>query len=253
MKAPWEIVKGDGPVIVTAIHDGDEVRDQIKDKLKVSDIQRMREEDPFTGRWTEICDTRIIVNRSRFEFDLNRPREKAVYIKPEDAWGIEVWKAKPSAEIIEESLDLYDKFYSEVSELLKEKAEKCERFVVLDIHSYNYRRKGADKQENPPSLNPEVNIGTGTVDKNLWSELVERFITDLRKFDYNGRHLDVRENVKFRGGNFSQWINREFAGKGVSIAVEFKKFFMNEWTGKPDTRQVDAIKDLLRSTIPNLI
>ena len=38
---------------------------------------------------------RIIVNRSRFEVDINRPRDKAVYITPEDAWGLHIWKNIP--------------------------------------------------------------------------------------------------------------------------------------------------------------
>ena len=30
--------------------------------------------------------------RSRFEVDLNRPREEAVYRVPEDCWGLDVWR-----------------------------------------------------------------------------------------------------------------------------------------------------------------
>ena len=253
MNEPWKIIRGDSPIICTAIHDGHDIRDSITDMFKVSESHRLREEDPFTGIWTEISDTRIIGNRSRFEFDLNRPRESAVYVNPEDAWGIEVWKDKPASNIIEESLRLYDRFYSEVAELLEEKAAKFGKFIVLDIHSYNHRRDGADGPEATAEANPEVNIGTGSVDRNIWGGLVDRFIGNLHDYDYFGRSLDVRENVKFMGGNFPRWINAEFSGKGVAIAVEFKKFFMDEWTGVPDMNQVNVIKDVLKSAIPGLM
>ena len=34
----------------------------------------------------------VSVTRSRFEADLNRPRDRAVYLTPADAWGHQVWR-----------------------------------------------------------------------------------------------------------------------------------------------------------------
>jgi hypothetical protein len=98
-----------------------------------------------------------------------------------------------------------------------------------------------------------VNIGTGTMDRALWAPLVERFIADLRAFDFMGRHLDVRENVKFRGGYFPRWTHETFPATGCAIAIEFKKFFMDEWTGEPDHAQVEAIRLALQSTVPGVL
>jgi N-formylglutamate deformylase len=95
-----------------------------------------------------------------------------------------------------------------------------------------------------------VNIGTGTIDQNYWGSIVKGFMDDLKKADFLGRTLDVRENVKFRGGNFSRWINETFPLSGCAIAIEFKKFFMDEWTGIPDKVQLEAIQKILESTIP---
>jgi hypothetical protein len=36
------------------------------------------------------------------------------------------------------------------------------------------------------------------------------------------------------------------------LSIEFKKFFMDEWTGEPDEILVDAIADALRFTLPGL-
>ena len=91
----WRLHVGSGPLIATAIHDGHDVRDDVASHLALSDSERLREEDPFTGQWTQVAPTRVVGMRSRFEVDLNRPREKAVYRTPEDAWGLTVWKDDP--------------------------------------------------------------------------------------------------------------------------------------------------------------
>jgi hypothetical protein len=82
-----------------------------------------------------------------------------------------------------------------------------------------------------------------------WASIVNRFILDLRNFDYLGRHLDVRENVKFRGGFFPEWIHQKFPETVCVLSVEFKKFFMDEWTGRADETHLGTIKRALQSTI----
>lgn len=219
---------------------------------KLSDNERLREEDPHTGEWTSIVGTRIIGLHSRFEVDLNRPPEKAVYQKPEDAWGLSLWKQELSPSLVQRSMDSYHAFYQAIKKLLDQKVEQHGRFFVFDLHTYNHRREGPHGPEADLVNNPEVNIGTGTMDRNRWQNVVDRFISDLGSFDFAGKKLDVRENVKFRGGNFSKWIHEQYPDTGCSIAVEFKKFFMDEWTGEPDYQQVELINQALRSTIPGL-
>ena len=75
---------------------------------------------------------------------------------------------------------------------------------------------------------------------------------DPPQFDFQGRHLDVRENVRFFGGNFPRWVNGAFPGKGCALAIEFKKFFMDEWTGEIFQELYAAILPALRSTVPGL-
>ena len=201
--------------------------------------------------WTS-C-TIILPLRSRFEVDLNRPREKAVYIQPEDAWGLYVWKETPSPAIVDQSLANYDAFYAEAHRLFTELEHQFGYFVVYDLHTYNHRREGPNSPPADPRLNPEVNIGTGTMNRTYWTPLIDRFINDLSRFNFLGRKLDVRENIKFQGGQFSRWIHQQFPETVCSIAIEFKKFFMDEWTGKPDKIQVEAIKNALQSTIPGAL
>ena len=165
--------------------------------------------------------------------DLNRAREKAVYIKPEDAWGLHVWKETPPKEVVEASLGSYDAFYEELHRLFTDLENRFERFVVFDLHSYNHRREGPDGPIADPQLNPEVNIGTGTMDRTQWAPIIERFITDLHAFDFLDQQLDVRENIKFKGGQLARWTHENFPRSACVLSIEFKKFFMDEWSGDP--------------------
>ena len=63
----------------------------------------------------------------------------------------------------------------------------------------------------------------------------------------------MRENVKFRGGNFPRHVNGKYGEHGLAIAVEYKKFFMDEWTGQRDVALTDAIQASLDSTRPGVL
>ena len=248
----WSITKGPGPIIAVANHDGHLIRPEVAKYLSLDEASRLREEDPYTGEWAKLVPTSLIAQHSRFEVDLNRPRESAVYLTPDDAWGLHVWNKPLSENVIKESLALYDAYYAALKELCREKKERYGKFVVLDLHSYNHRRNGPEGPEADPSANPEVNIGTGTMNRERWGGLVDRFINELQDFDFLGRQLDVRENVKFVGRQFPKWVHTNFPDSGCAIAVEFKKFFMNEWTGELDKVAHNAIQRALASTLPGL-
>lgn len=248
-----EIVAGQEPLAATAIHNGHDLREEIEAIMALGDSERLREEDPYTGIWTSVATTQLVAHRSRFEVDLNRPRERAVYRSPEDAWGLQLWACEPPSDLLERSLSQYDAFYAEAHRIFSEMERRFGHFVVLDLHSYNHRRAGPDEPPEDPALNPEINVGTGTLDRARWAQLIDRFIGDLTAFEFLGRHLDVRENVKFRGGQFPRWIHENFPNSACCLAVEAKKIFMNEWTGKLFPEEFEAIPQALQSTLPGLL
>src|SRR5262245_2468882 len=116
--------RGRGPIVAAAVHQGHDTRDAVKAALALADRGQIREEDPYTGAWAQVTNTQIIGLRSRFEVDLNRPRDQAVYQVPEDAWGLNVWREPPSAELINASLREYDVFYSATESLLRHLIEE---------------------------------------------------------------------------------------------------------------------------------
>lgn len=246
METPtWTIHRGEGPLVAAAIHDGHGVRAELAPLLAIDGAERRREEDPHTGLWTEAAPTAIIVHRSRFEVDLNRPRERAVYLAPEDAWGLRVWRQPPRDAVLERSYRVYDRFYDEVEALLAGMVQRHGRVVVFDLHTYNYRRGGPQAPPEPGSANPTVNLGTSNMNLRKWGAVVDRFEQSMRSVIFRGQPLDVRRNVKFQGGHFAQWIHRAFPHAVCALAIEVKKVFMDEWTGELDEGAHAALKRAL--------
>jgi N-formylglutamate deformylase len=243
----------DSPVFALAIHSGHQVRNELLPFYELNDEMRLREEDPSTDYWAMSAENRLIVHQSRFEVDLNRPRDKAFYLKPQDAWGLNIWKAEPSQKLISQSLAFYDYVYSQVDQYCKKMQSKFKHFVIFDLHSYNHRRSGPDREPADPLTNPEINLGTGTMLTKKWSKLVNQFTDDLMKFNFEGRRLDVRENIKFYGGNLAKTIHENYPESACVLSIEVKKIYMDEWTGKLDKNRVELFFNALKSTIPGLI
>lgn len=249
----WDMHIEDSPILATAIHQGHGLSQQAQHNSALTNASRLREEDPFTGTWAEIAPSRIVVNRSRFDLDLNRDRLRAVYRQPEHAWGLDLWHEPPTRAQVLANMHLYNAFYSTLESLLGLMEQRWGYFVVLDIHSYNHRRGGMQAPVDDPLHNPEINIGTGTLsNRAMWEPLLAEFMQDLRQFDFNGRMLDVRENQKFQGGEMARWIHSRFPFAACVISIEVKKFFMDEWTGLKDEALFQQIGQALSATLPSL-
>jgi N-formylglutamate amidohydrolase len=249
----WTIVEGGGPLVACAVHAGNQVRTEALRHMAIRRRQRFVEEDPYTDQLTDVAGTSVVVHRSRFELDLNRVRDRALYRTPGDAWGLNVWRAPLPAAVRQRSLRLYDRFYGDLAGVLARAGAGGRPFLVLDLHSYNHRRGGADAPPADPAGNPEINVGTGSLDRERWGGLVDGFMADLRAVDVAGRPLDVRENVRFRGGHLSRWVGATFPGQGCCLAVEVKKFFMDEHTGTIDEPVWAGVQAALAATVPGVL
>ena len=246
----WTIRQGAGPVVATAIHDGHDLRPEVRDSMALPADERLREEDPFTGDAIRDVPTHVIVHRSRFEFDLNRGPDGAVYLTPEQCWGLPLWKkGSPSHDLVVRSLAIHAEYYRTLGSLLDGIAARHGRFVVIDVHSYNHRRGGPDSAPEPKESAPDINIGTFSMPREEWAWLLDPLMERLRGFDFNGRSMDVRENVAFQGkGEQTRFVHQRYPGRGCAIAFEFKKFYMDEWSGQPIPAEVEAMRRLLAFT-----
>ena len=126
-----------------------------------------------------------------------------------------------------------------MGELLDSVVARHGRFVLFDVHSYNHRRNGADAPPTAQVEAPDVNIGTFSMPRDRWAFLLDPLIRSMGEFDFNGRRLDVRENIAFQGkGEQTRFVHGRYPGTGCAIAIEFKKFFMDEWSGEPDPTEL---------------
>jgi hypothetical protein len=212
--------------------------------MTLSEADRKREEDPYTGFFTEFCPNRIIVQTSRFEVDLNRPHTRAVYQNPEDCWGLVLRKDPLSEYVINKSLLEYEDFYRRVKMHFDEILYQFGRIIVLDLHSYNHHRLGPEAEYDEPKYNPEIILGTNNMPEvNL--PFVEKLRENIIAQEFEDRNIDCRVNVKFPGGHFSRWIHHTYGEKAIAIALEFKKTFMDEWSGELDFIKQQELRNLL--------
>lgn len=251
MELIYHVHRERSPIIATAIHDGHLIATPLLGNMRLQEHERFREEDPYTSYLADLPVSRIVVETSRFQTDLNRRREEAIYRKPADAWGLTVWGPMLSDVDIDQLLAEYDRFYIEIAQLIQWTVDLFGKFVVLDIHSYNHRR------ETPLAIaslseNPEINIGTA-YNHERWKRLGQKLTRFLAHHQIDGAFVDVRENVKFKGGGFSEWINRHYGEYGCVLSVEFKKTFMDEWTGRVDVGHLHQLRSMLGGCIPFLL
>lgn len=243
----------DDQIIATSLHAGHDLRPEIAAAMVLPEDVRFREEDPYTDLIAGVVPSRVVTHRSRFEVDLNRPVETSVYLDPDDAWGLDIWAGGRLDEALaQRSRQLAAEFYAVVDATLDPLAARGP-FVVYDVHSYNHRRDGPDAPPRPQQEAPDVNVGTGSLDRAVFGEVVDAFIEALGSRSAGGRPLDVRENVAFRGRELARHVHERYPGRGCVLALEFKKTFMDEWTGRLDRDHLDQLREALSATIPPVL
>lgn len=246
----WRLQRADDCIVATAIHDGTLLRPEVEAAMALDAATRLREEDPFTGQAVGGVPTHVVPLRSRFEVDLNRGEGDAVYLRPEQSWGLQVWRTPPAPRLVHDSLRMHRSFYAMLAQLLDDVVAAHGRFLLLDVHSYNHRREGPDGPPMADSDAPEINLGTFSMPRDQWAFLVDPLTEAMRGFDFLGRRLDVRENVAFQGkGELTRIVHQAWPEQGCAIAFEFKKVFMDEWTGEPDSRALGAMRGLVAEVV----
>jgi hypothetical protein len=63
-----------------------------------------------------------------------------------------------------------------------------------------------------------------------------------------GESIDARSNVKFEGRFLASWVHSRYGGVGCALAIEFKKVYMDEWTGSIDRALLRGLGEALAAT-----
>jgi hypothetical protein len=137
--------------------------------------------------------------------------------------------------------------------LLDSIVEQHGRFILLDVHSYNHRRDGPHAPATEPARAPDINLGTFSMPKGRWDHVMDALVDGVRRFDYPGRQLSVGIDVAFQGrGALTRFVHENYPDAGCAIALEVKKFFMDEWTGVPHRDHIASLQKMFAALLPVL-
>jgi len=206
------------PYICGAVHNGHQFRKELWEQCLHSEYDRWFEEDPCTKEFVKTHPIVIAGCDSRFEYDLNRDPDNAIY---EDAWGKKLWKTPLSAAQHQRSLSKHHRFYEVVHALISKIETKFGQCIVYDMHSYNWRRWDREV--------PVINLGTSNIDNDRFGTLVEDWRKSLSELVLPYKIESTSKiNDTFQGnGYFLKFITKSFKNTLV-LATEFKKIYCDE-------------------------
>jgi hypothetical protein len=236
------------------MHTGSRIRPELMEAMVVEQEDRFREEDPYADVFVRDLPIRIIARDSRFEYDLNRVRRMCIYPYGEKKFGMDVWKRELEEQEKAPALYKHQEFHNLVDLVMKFLLKKMRFVVVFDMHTYCYQRNSKPEWYEDP--NPEINLGTRAVNRKLFGEVIHTFMNNLKGQTINNHIVRVEENRVFKGGYLSRRLSRKWHDEVLVMAIEYKKIFMNEWSGEvyPDVLASlvehfdSAARKLIRST-----
>ncbi len=204
--------------ICAAVHDGHQFRKELWNNCLHTEYERWYEEDPCTKQMVQQHPIVIAGCDSRFEYDLNRAPETAIY---EDAWGKELWKKPLQPEIRDRSLEKHHNFYKVVHALVAKIESKYGSAIVYDMHSYNWRRWDREV--------PVINLGTTNINNDKYGLFATSWCSTLSEIDLsNWVNVTAAINDTFQGnGYFLKYITNHFKNTLV-LATEFSKIYCHE-------------------------
>lgn len=238
-------------IIGVAPHWSHRVREQLRPKLAIGDAERLYDEDPHTERFLGPFATVLAPNQSRYEIDVNRPPDVALYTRPELAWGKKVWGEELDRYERERSLEIWYEFHGFLDAVVEDSIERFGRALLFDIHSFNYQRSGpVDWREHP---DPTINLGTAhlrTDDEG--EEILDWIRRRLDAFTVLGVECSFDEDAVFYGGYISRRLSRTYGPRCITVSVEFKKVFMDARSGEPDRDVLDELVEQMDALVHDL-
>lgn len=223
-----------------AVHDGHQFRKELWANCLHSEYDRWYEEDPETKKMVYSHPIVISGLDSRFEYDLNRDPDSAIYT---DAWGKQLWKKPLSESMRLESLNKHVNFYKVVETLMTKLEEKFGVCVVYDMHSYNWKRWDRDV--------PTWNLGTANVDSTRFGKSIETWRKSLSEMQLPHKIVSTSKiNDTFQGnGYFLKFITNNFKNTLV-LATEMAKVYCDEYNYIIYPEVVAAVNKNLRKRLP---
>ncbi|MDO1500620.1 N-formylglutamate amidohydrolase [Winogradskyella maritima] len=224
-----------------AVHDGHQFRKELWENCLHTEYERWYEEDPCTKQMVQSHPIVIAGCDSRFEYDLNRDPENAVF---DTAWGKELWKTPLSEQEKSKSLAKHSAFYEVVHALIETLEKIHGHCIVYDMHSYNWQRWDREV--------PTWNLGTSNIDNDRFGNFVESWRKNLASIELpHAIKQTAKINDTFQGnGFFLKYITNTFENTLV-LATEIAKIYCEEYQQIIFPEVVDVVEVRLKTLIPN--
>ncbi|MDW5288653.1 N-formylglutamate amidohydrolase [Formosa sp. PL04] len=227
------------PFICGAVHDGHHFKRDLWDFCTHSEYERWYEEDPETKTMVSECPIVISGLDSRFEYDLNRAPEDAIY---KDAWGKPLWKKPLLTSLKDRALNKHHEFYNVLHKLVSTVEDIYGHAVVYDMHSFNVKRWDREV--------PTWNLGTKNVDESRFKTEIENWRQLLSEITLSKKIPSTAHiNDTFQGnGYFLKYITSNFTNTLV-LATEIAKVYCNEKKALIYPEIVSNVRDQLGAKI----
>lgn len=234
-----------------ALHAGGRVREDLAGTMAVSPGDRFREEDPFTGVIIEDFPLRLVARDSRFEYDLNWEEEKCIYEHSKKKWGLQVWNRELEERERALSLEKFREFHTILDLVVNYVLDQGWPAILFDVHSFCYQRDGDVIWYRDGT--PEINLGTRYINREHFSGLIERFLQGVSGNFIDGYPVEVGENRLFPGGYLTRKYAAMYNMQLLVLAIEYKKIFMDERTGKIHWEKLSVLKENLMEVKDQLL
>jgi uncharacterized protein (TIGR02421 family) len=226
------------PSICTAIHTGHQLRNDLAERCSFSELQRLHFESPATDAMISSFPITLVVQDSRFEYDLNRPLARCIHQR---VFGNSVWDRPASRSQISTSHHKHQQFFRILDALIEQLESLFKACILFDIHSYNHQQI---KRETPT-----FNIGTEQIDMDRWGAVVHYFEKKLNKITLPNLQVDTSMNDVFWGrGYLIGHVNSRFKNTLV-LPTEVKKIYLDETTGDAFPLVLDELKEGMQHAI----
>jgi len=228
------------PFVCGAVHDGHHFRPSLWDNCLHTEYERWYEEDPCTKQMVRSHPIVLAGCDSRFEYDLNRHPDTAIYT---DAWGKQLWNSPLAENERQHSLQKHGNFYRVVDALIGKLESLFPQVLVFDMHSYNWKRWDREV--------PVWNLGTANIDNTRFGATAEAWRAKLGTLVLPHEIASTSKiNDTFQGnGYFLKHITHKFQHTLV-LATEISKIYCDEHTGVVFPEVVDAVEKQLLELIP---
>ncbi|MCL6295264.1 N-formylglutamate amidohydrolase [Jejuia spongiicola] len=228
------------PYACAAIHDGHQFRKELWENCIHTEYERWYEEDPETKNMIKSHSIVLAGCDSRFEYDLNRDPENAVF---DTAWGKQLWSKPLSEKMKDKSLRKHTNFYKIVHTLVNKLESKFGFCTIYDMHSYNWKRWDREV--------PTWNLGTSNVDNARFGDVIDSWRQSLSEIKLpNNIKSTAKINDTFQGnGYFLKYITNNFKNSLV-LATEIAKVYCDEYEQIVYPEVVKAVEKDLITRIP---